>query len=187
MTVLPPFCCRRVQRVHKVQRVQRGWYRRFTAMSIYAACGGNAAGGSENQTTAPAARWKYTPLGAAHHFPRRGKFSRRSASRLINISMHRGAKISPSGEDVADRRQKGCISIARQGGWLVFLRAKPGCMIFSPLLPPFPLNRGKGGAVRHQRGPAAAGSIYTHRRQAIPQPPPRIREYIQAPLPGFAP
>ena len=27
----------------------------------YAACGGSAASGSENQTTAPAARWKCTP------------------------------------------------------------------------------------------------------------------------------
>ena len=33
------------------------------------------------------------------------------------------------------RRQKGCISIARQSGWLVFFRAKPGCMVFSPRLP----------------------------------------------------
>ncbi len=50
-------------RVQRVQRVQRVWYR-LTAMSIYAACGGNAAGGSENQTTAPAARWKCTPIPA---------------------------------------------------------------------------------------------------------------------------
>ena len=31
-------CGVRVQRVHKVQRVQRGWYRRFAAMSFIAAC-----------------------------------------------------------------------------------------------------------------------------------------------------
>ena len=48
-------------RVQKVQRVQRVWYRRFAAMSMYAACGDSAAFGSENHTTAPAARWKCTP------------------------------------------------------------------------------------------------------------------------------
>ena len=120
-------CVAHVQKVQKVppafgRLVQRGgWYRRFAAISICTACVGNAAGGSENQTTAPAARGNAPLWVLSHHFPRRGKFYRHSASRLINISMHRGAKISPSGEDVADRRQKGCISIARQGGWLVFL------------------------------------------------------------------
>ncbi len=33
------------------------------------------------------------------------------------------------------RRQKGCISHARQGGWLVFHRAKPGCTVLSILAP----------------------------------------------------
>jgi|GEM_PF-3559837 len=37
------------------------WYRRFAAMSMYATFGGIAAGGSENHTTGPAARWKCTP------------------------------------------------------------------------------------------------------------------------------
>ena len=43
------------------------------------------------------ARWKCTPLGAAHHFPRRGKFALRSALGLISTSMHSTAKSSPSG------------------------------------------------------------------------------------------
>ena len=81
----------------------------FCRLTVY---GGNAAGGSENQTTAPAARGNAPLWVLSHHFPRRGKFSRRSASRLINISMHRGAKISPSGGGAVGRR--GCISNARR-------------------------------------------------------------------------
>ena len=49
-----------VLKVQKVQKVQRGRYRRVAAMSFYNA----AAGGSENHTTAPAARWKCTPSAA---------------------------------------------------------------------------------------------------------------------------
>ncbi len=43
------------------------------------------------------ARWKCTPFGAAHHFPRRGKFSRRSAFEFISNSRYSAARISPSG------------------------------------------------------------------------------------------
>ena len=91
----------RVQRIQKVQRVQRGWYRRFAAMGfmLWRSCigppsqpklalslpikgpsfcrltvfGGSAARGSENQTTAPAARWKCTPLGAIAPLPPEGE------------------------------------------------------------------------------------------------------------------
>ena len=79
----------RVQRVQKVHRVQRGRYR-LTAMSMYAAIG------SENHTTSLRSR-KCTPFGAAHHFPRRGKFALCPAFKLISISMQSAAKTSPSG------------------------------------------------------------------------------------------
>ena len=55
-------------KVQRFQKVQRGRYR-LAAMSFIIPLRG-----MENHTTAPAARWKCTPLGAAHHFPRRGKF-----------------------------------------------------------------------------------------------------------------
>ena len=91
----------RVHKVQRVQRVQRGWYRRFAAMGfmLWRSCigppsqpklalslpikgpsfcrltvfGGSAARGSENQTTAPAARWKCTPLGAIAPLPPEGE------------------------------------------------------------------------------------------------------------------
>ena len=72
------------------------------------------------------AHWKCTPIPAyGGTSPGGGKFTLRSALEPISTSKHSAAKICPSGEDVADRRQKGCISIARQGGWLVFLGRSP--------------------------------------------------------------
>ncbi len=71
-----------------------------------------------NHTTAPTARWKCTPFGAAHHFPRRGKFSCRSAFEFISNSRYSAARISPSGGDVAVGDRRGA-----------FPRAKPGCMV----------------------------------------------------------
>ena len=88
------------------------WYRRFAAMSIYAACRRQRCLWQRKPYNRACGAWKCTPFGAAHHFPRRGKFSRRSASELISISRHKGAKTSPSGGRC--RRQKGCISNARR-------------------------------------------------------------------------
>ena len=83
------------------------------AMSIYAAYGGrrcqrqrkpyNRACGALEMHSYPRLR---------RYFPRRGKFALLSASELISISRHKGAKTSPSGGRC--RRQKGCISNARR-------------------------------------------------------------------------
>ena len=65
----------------------------------------NRASPEENKPTSLCS-WKCTPFGAAHHFPRRGKFALLSAFEFISISKHSAARISPSGGDVAagDRR-----------------------------------------------------------------------------------
>ena len=97
----------------------------FCRLTVY---GGSAAGGSENQTTAPAARGNaplsppaavLPPKGETTHYilcvadapskcvrcaPRRGKFALLSTSELISISRHKGAKTSPSGEGAVGRR-----------------------------------------------------------------------------------
>ena len=149
----------RVQRVHKVQRVQRGWYRRFAAMGfmLWRSCigppsqpklalslpikgpsfcrltvfGGSAAFGSENQTPAPAARWKCTPLGAIAPLPPEGEVLAALCLEMLMSSKAEWRANLPLRGRRRRRRQKGFISIARQGGWLVFFRAKPGCMVFS--------------------------------------------------------
>ena len=80
-----------------------------------------------------------------------GYFAMCHMSLQVNIE-----QICPSGEDVADRRQKGCISITRQGGWLVFPGRSP-VVWFSfrychkLRLIPLPSTH-KGGGVSHQRG-----------------------------------
>ena len=105
-----------------------------------------------NHTTAPAARWKCTPFGAVHHFPRRGKFSCRSAFEFISNSRYSAARISPSGGDVAVGDRRGA-----------FPRAKPGCMVCrsyrhkhkltqKPSAHSAPALAGKGGGASHQRG-----------------------------------
>ena len=121
----------RVQRVHKVQRVQRVWYRRFAAMRFIAACrrqrclgqrkpNNRACGAMEMHPPLPTA-----PLhGKSSHVifrslcsltnhvrlpPRRGRFTLRSAFGLISILRHSTAKTSPSGGSGA-QHQKGCIS-----------------------------------------------------------------------------
>ena len=60
----------------------------------------------ENHTTGLRPR-KCTPFGAAHHFPRRGKFALRSAACLISISKRSAARISPSGGDAATGGRRG--------------------------------------------------------------------------------
>ena len=65
-------------------------------------------------------RWKCIPI-PLRGLLRRGKLALLSASALISNSRHSAARICPSGEDVAARRQKGCISLARKGGCTVSL------------------------------------------------------------------
>ena len=72
--------------------------------------------------------WKCTPFGAAHHFPRRGKFALRSALDLISTSRHSAARISPSGGEAVGRR--GAFPTRRRRGCMVCHRAKPGCKGF---------------------------------------------------------
>ena len=90
------------------------------------------------------ARWKCTPIGGCrHHFPRRGKSTLRSASKLISNSRHSAAKTSPSGGGAVGRRgafptrqRRGCMVFQRaKRVWLVFPRAKPGCKGFIILAP----------------------------------------------------
>ena len=57
---MPPLVGGKVVRITK-KGGEGLWYRRFAAMSMYATFGGSAAGGSENRTTGPTARWKCTP------------------------------------------------------------------------------------------------------------------------------
>ena len=122
----------RVHKVQRVQRVQRGWHRRFAAMGfmLWRSCigppsqpklalslpikgpsfcrltvfGGSAAKGSENQTTGlrPLEMHPYPRL--RRYFPRRGKFSCRSAFELISTLKHSVAKTSPSGGGAVGRR-----------------------------------------------------------------------------------
>ncbi len=79
------------------------------------------------------ARWKCTPLGAAHHFPRRGKFALRSALGLISTSMHSTAKSSPSGGKVVPKVPKG-VHFLRAIGAVVwfFLCYCPICKLSPP-------------------------------------------------------
>ena len=81
----------------------------------------------ENHTTG-LRPWKCTPFGAAHHFPRRGKFALRSALDLISTSRHSAARISPSGGEAVGRR--GAFPTRRRRGCMVCHRAKPGCKGF---------------------------------------------------------
>ena len=76
--------------------------------------------------------WKCTPFGAAHHFPRRGKFALRSALGLISTSRHSTARISPSGGDVAIGDRRGAFPTRHRRGCMVCHRAKPGCKGFRP-------------------------------------------------------
>jgi hypothetical protein len=57
----------------------------------------------------PCGRRKCTPFGAAHHFPRRGKFTFRSTFTLISSSKYSVAKISPSGEDADAGGRRGAF------------------------------------------------------------------------------
>ena len=91
---------------------------------LYAASGGSAAYGSENLHNRAGARWKCTPFGAAHHFPRRGKFTLRSTFTLISSSKYSVAKISPSGGDADAGGRRGCISTRHRRGCLVFHSAE---------------------------------------------------------------
>ena len=59
----------KVQRVHKVQRVQRGWYRRFAAMSFVIPLRG-----MENRTTGLCTLEMHPYPHLRRYFPRRGKF-----------------------------------------------------------------------------------------------------------------
>ena len=90
----------------RAQRVQRGRYRRFAAMSFIIPLRGKA-------KQPPCGRRKCTPFGAAHHFPRRGKFTLRSTFTLISSSKYSVAKISPSGGDVATGDRRGAFPMWR--------------------------------------------------------------------------
>ena len=80
-------------------------WRQFEFMAVAERKPYNRASPEENKPTSLCS-WKCTPFGAAHHFPRRGKFALLSAFEFISISKHSAARISPSGGDVAagDRR-----------------------------------------------------------------------------------
>jgi len=83
-----------------------GQWRQFEFMAAEKRKPYNRASRGGKQANRLGGRWKCTPFGAAHHFPRRGKFALLSASAFISISKRSVAKISPSGGDVAagDRR-----------------------------------------------------------------------------------
>ena len=97
-------CGMRVQRVQKVQRVQRGWYRP-AGDEIYMP--------PAAATLPEAAKAKQPRLRRAGNAPLwvlrttspgGGKFALLSASELISISRHKGAKTSPSGGGAVGRR-----------------------------------------------------------------------------------
>lgn len=73
---------------------------------------------SENQTTSLRS-WKCTPIGAAHHFPRRGKSALRPVSELISITRHSTARISPSGGDAAEGGKRSAFPTPA-GRWACF-------------------------------------------------------------------
>ena len=89
---------------------------------------------------APAGNAPLFPYG---DFPRRGKFALRTAFVLISISRHSAARTSPSGGGAVGRRGAfpspvravGLFSPRPPGRFACFPRAKPGCMVFFPLLP----------------------------------------------------
>ena len=58
--------------------------------------------------------------------PEGGRLLYTSLSANLSRSLYSDAKSSPFGGKVVRQHQKGCISLARQGGWHVFHRAKPG-------------------------------------------------------------
>ena len=84
---------------------------------------------------------KCTPFGAAHHFPRRGKFALCPAFELISSSKHSVANTSPSGWQAnvicrgSEATRKSRETLSRGGGAVgrrgAFPRAKQGCLVFA--------------------------------------------------------
>ena len=119
----------KVQRVQKVHRVQRGWYRRFAAMSFIIPLRG-----MKNRTTGlrPLEMHPYPRL--RRYFPPEGEVL---AALCLEILMSpeaewranlplRGRRRRQAAEGVHFRRPSGRLAC--------FSRAKPGCMVFFPLL-----------------------------------------------------
>ena len=84
---------------------------------------------------------KCTPVGAAHHFPRRGKFALCPAFELISSSKHSVANTFPSGWQAnvicrgSEATRKSRETLSRGGGAVgrrgAFPRAKRGCLVFA--------------------------------------------------------
>ncbi len=94
----------RVQRVQKVQRVQRGWYRPSGDEYIAALWRQRCRRQRKPNNRACGALEMHPYPRLRRYFPRRGKFALLSASELISISRHKGAKTSPSGGGAVGRR-----------------------------------------------------------------------------------
>ena len=85
---------------------------------------------------------KCTPFGAAHHFPRRGKFALCPAFELISSSKHSAANTSPSGWQAnvicrgSEATRKSRETLSRGGGAVGRRGAfptgrRPGCTVFA--------------------------------------------------------
>ena len=129
----------RVQKVQKVQKVQRVLVGGCAA--IMNKTFATALTGEGKPYNRAYGAGKCTPFGAAHHFPRRGKFALCPAFELISSSKHSAANTSPSGWQAnvicrgSEATRKSRETLSRGGGAEgrrgAFPRAKRGCLVFA--------------------------------------------------------